>query len=209
MRRRAVATLAVAVDTTRRLWAFLMGDMESAEQLALPDESPVPWLSESARGEVVSYALDAAIRSAATAESALSGVASKASSLLTLSIGLSVAALGGTGVALRTAHSIDGIRWLSFALFCLVDVALILASLYCFFASGLGYGGLLNIARLSTGNTVDVKSLKLREIDAWHRAAMIAMSNLHTTVGQLYVGRRFVMWALVIALPAIILTPVP
>ena len=170
--------------------------------------SPVPWLSDSTPVDVVSYALDAALRSVATAETALSGVAAKASSLLTLSVGLSVVALGGTGVALRIAHSIAGIRWLSFALFCLVDIALILASLYSFFASGLGYGGGLNIARLATSDTIDVKSLKLREIDAWHRAAIIAMSNLHTTVGQLYVGRRFVMVALIVALPAIISTTV-
>ena len=37
MHKRALAGLAVAVDTTRRLWAFLIGDMECAEQLALPD----------------------------------------------------------------------------------------------------------------------------------------------------------------------------
>ncbi len=182
-------------ETWRRLRAYLTGNSEVAEDLAIPAVEDVPWVQAAAQDpESADYAVEAAKRSADFANSAVSQVQDKASALLSVTLVLIPFAAGALAVASSRENS--WLRVISIGCFAFVALALAWAALRAFLASGSVLGGGLNIARLSRSGDDSAASLKTREAQTWHWSAQVAMEVATRRSGDLFSARR----ALIIAL---------
>ena len=192
----------------RRLWAYLRGDFLAASavpQELVEREGVVPWI-EGVRGRDADYALEVTLRSASHAEAAADKLLDKASALVTVLAGLLALSLGATGVALQTQHDSAWIHWMSFAAFCFVDGLLVLAAMNAFLATSPAIGGGVNAARLHYAGDHPLDAAKRHEAATWHRSAMLAMSTVKRRADDVINARRFLLWAVIMLLPAAALT---
>lgn len=193
----------------RRIAAYAKGDLRTAagvsEELVTRDRD-VDWLDAGEDDDLCRYALDAALHSAAHAETSADQSLDKASSLVTVVLAAFALALGGTGVALHTAHDPGWLQWTSFGMFCFVDIALLAAAMNAFLGTAPALSGGLNLKLLSRGDTVKTAVLARQEAKAWHISALLAMETSRRRSIDVFVARRLLLLALAGALPALIMT---
>jgi hypothetical protein len=188
-----------------RLWAFLWGDMQTAEGLGDPSTvDRVAWIEEAVAKKsdpALAYALEASRRSAEDASEAVKSVQDKASGFLTLVIGLVPLLIAAIGLAAPGGTGSLG-RWAAFALFLVAAAALLGAVAMTALATGLNLGGGLNLSRLGQTGGRGLARLKADEADAWHYAAMLAMQTATRKATDLFRARQLTMWALILSVAA-------
>lgn len=197
------------MSTLHRLWAFLTGNMDAAEDIgAYPKVPRVSWIEQAAliEGEdVAGYALEAARRSAEEAKAGVDGIQNRAASLLTLLIGLVPLLIAAIGLA--APHGDQAlIRLAALLVYVGASFALVTAIVMAALATGLTLGGGLNLARLLKSRTKpSLARLKAAEADAWHFAAMMAMEAATRKAHDLFRARQFMLWALILSILGTIL----
>lgn len=197
------------MSTVRRLWAFLRGNMDAAEDIGThPNVPPVPWIEQGAlitSEDVAGYALEAARRSAEDAKAGVEGIQSRAASLLTLLIGLVPLLIAAIGLA--APHGQQALlRLVALLVYVGASFALVTAIVMAALATGLTLGGGLNLARLNkSGTTPSLARLKAEEADAWHFAAMMAMEAATRKARDLFRARQLMLWALILSIVGTIL----
>jgi hypothetical protein len=195
----------------RRIAAYVTGDLRTAagvsEELLSRDEN-VDWLDHSVDEAVCRYALDASLHSAAHAEAAAEKALDKAVSLVTVVLTTFALALGGTGVALHTAHCPTWLQWASFGAFCGVDVMLLVAAMNAFLGTAPAATGGLNLKLMNRSQGEPIALLLRQEAHAWHISALLAMETSSRRARDVFYARRWLLAALGAAVPALIMTVV-
>ena len=192
----------------RRLGCYASGDFEGAAAVTsqlVDAEGEIPWQNDGEEDVVAVYALDAALRSFSQAESATAGLQQKASSLVGITLAASAASLAATNAALRVAHNPGWLQWLSFALWCLVDLVLVVAALYAFLGTSVRYGSGLNLYRLERRGSMR-NGYKRHEALVWHKGALKAMEAATRLGNDIFTSRRWLLSGLGFALLATIVT---
>lgn len=188
----------------RRLWAYIRGQQMEAENIAdAPAFDDFVW-SEEARADpdLAEYALEASRRSADAAGAAVASLQSKAGSLLTVLLTLMPLAFVGTGFALSSTAGPRWSRLVAFILMVLTDLALVVAAVLAFVASGMLLSGGLNMDRMPWEGSSTLPGLQTSEANAWHLAAQLGMWQGPRVSMDLFHARRMVVIALVLATTA-------
>jgi hypothetical protein len=192
----------------RRLRCYANGDFAGAATISndLVDlEGEIGWLNSGDEDTTAEYALAAALRSCAQAETAVAGLHTKAEALVGITLAASAGALVAGNASLRVAHNPGFLRWVSFGLWAAVVLVLLISALYAFLATSTHYGGGLNIARLKCHGTID-SGYKRHEALVWHRNALRAMEAAARLGSDIFTSRRWLLCALILAILATVAT---
>lgn len=187
----------------RRLWAFLTNDLVTAEGLNRPPPlDPPAWVTRANSDPATAkYALEASVRSAHFANSAVDYLQTKANSMVSLLLALiPIAAVGTSFAVSRRAGGVLG--WASIVLFIAIDFLLARAAVLSFLAAGPIISVGTNLRRLSEMQNPGLAELAAGEAMAWHASAEVAMYTLTAKSRDLFAARRFATIAVVIALIA-------
>lgn len=195
-------------ELRRRLGCYARGDFAGAAAVStklVDAEGEIPWLTDDDEDTAAEYALQASLRSFAQAETAAAGLQGKANALVGITLALSTTALAATSASLHVAHNPAFLQWLSFSLWCVVDLVLLCSTLYAFLATTTRYGSGLNVFRLRA-DVGNANGYKRQEAIVWHRGALRAMESATRLGNDIFTSRRWLLSALMVAFLATIAT---
>jgi hypothetical protein len=190
-----------------RFIGYLRGDLDVWDRATeRPQWPPVGWIQgSSGSAELADYALEATSRSADRASAAVDQIQGKASSLVGFLLTLIPIGAAATALAYPGGRKESWIGWIGFLLFCATDVLLVSGAVLAFLSSGEVFAGGFNPARVGQQEDVTVPSLKAAEADAWYFATELAMWTAYQKAQDLFLGRRLVLVALLVSVPAAVL----
>ncbi|MGO9180218.1 MAG: hypothetical protein ACLQBX_10235 [Candidatus Limnocylindrales bacterium] len=194
----------------RRILAFILGDMIAAEDLQYPKfDTPTIVVRARADAKLAEYLVGVAEKSRDQSSAALDGIQARASSFMTVVIGLVPLSLAAVALASPPADA-GALRWAGFGFVVLSTVALLVAAAAAALATGMGLTALQNLAFLEKdGTPMTEAELRADEAETWNYAAQLNMETCRRRATELFQARRWAVIALASALIGLALVFMP
>jgi hypothetical protein len=189
----------------KRLLAFLRGDMHAAEDLsgypkfAMPPIAVIAMKDEKLGEYLVGVAKDSRERTDAMAN----GLADKASTFLTLVIGLFPLFVGAVALAVPPNEA-PPLRWISLLLLAAASISLALGAIWAAFGAGMMLTSAINLGFIQTKKPIDRAQLLADEAATWNHTSLLNLEGGRRRAADLFQARRMTVVALLLAAAGIV-----